>query len=199
MLVAPALAQDAASTDAPDSEEIVVTATKRETKLQTTPASITALSAKTIEDTQLQTVEDLQAQSPGLVWASTSGQPQIALRGIGIEISGFTADAGVALNVDGVYLARITAAGGAFDDLERVEVLRGPQGTLYGRNATGGAINIITKIPTDQPGGEASFLYGSQDRVKATAAVEGPIGGNDKILGRLSIFADRHNSMMRNT
>jgi iron complex outermembrane receptor protein len=137
-------------------EEIVVTARKREENLQNTPLSISAFTANELSQRQIRSTDQLADVTPNLTFdafAPSSGQnssSQIYIRGIGQ--SDFTAvtDPGVGLYIDGVYMAR--SIGGTIDflDLERIEVLRGPQGTLFGRNTIGGAIALHTRRPDDQ-------------------------------------------------
>ncbi len=126
-------------------EEIVVTAEKRSESLQKTPIVIEVISGNTLQDAAVSSVEDLTKLVPQLaVYRASGGMNNIYLRGIGSEVQNSFADLAVAQNIDGVYVARGEALAGAFLDIQRVEVLEGPQGTLYGRNATGGAINYIT-------------------------------------------------------
>ena len=138
---------------APGLEEIVVTAQKRRENLQQVPISITALDSATLEQERVESVNDLMGLAPNMqvaqgAPAAGSTNPNIAIRGIESNVNDVGAeDSPVAIYMDGVYLAR--AVGAVFDlaDIERIEVLEGPQGTLYGRNAVGGAINVITKEP----------------------------------------------------
>jgi len=134
-----------------DIERIVITASKRETLLQQTPMSVTAFNEEQLREAGIDNLSDIQFFTPGL-WiaghASTFNQP-IVIRGIGSLLSGIGTDEAVAIYVDGIYQGRSTATMFEFADVERIEVLRGPQGSRYGRNATGGAINIITKTPGD--------------------------------------------------
>ncbi|HZD52875.1 MAG TPA: TonB-dependent receptor, partial [Woeseiaceae bacterium] len=140
MASAPALAQI---------EEIVVTAQKREQSLQDIPMAITAITGNQIEEDGIQDLNDIQGRTPGLVVANFSvGQPEIAIRGIGTKEDGAAAGDSTVVLVDDVYVAARTAQIFDIFDLERVEVLRGPQGTLYGKNSIGGSINFITRKPT---------------------------------------------------
>lgn len=141
--------------------EIVVTAQKRSESLQRTALSISAANAETIEDRAISTAADLGAIAPNLTTTqgpSASSHVIVHIRGIGESEPILTADAPVSVYVDGVVLGR--ASGSLFDvvDLERIEVLRGPQGTLYGRNTTGGAVNLIVKKSADEMGG---YFFGS--------------------------------------
>ncbi len=129
--------------------DIVVTAQRRSESLQAVPISITALSGDTLVKAGIQDTERLSALTPGLI-VQRSVVGKISIRGVGNENYTIAGDPGVAVHSDGVYVAR--AAAGLFDlfDIARVEVLRGPQGTLYGRNATGGVINVIPNKPVDK-------------------------------------------------
>ena len=177
-----AAAQDAA-TDA--LEEIVVTAQKRSENLQDTPLAITALSGAAIEQYGREDVAALASSSPSLAYSEAGGEAQLYIRGVGTNIFGVGADPSVAINLDGVYLGRPNMGLTQFLDVERVEVLRGPQGILYGRNATGGAINIISRMPTDEFEGYATLGFGSFDRRELKAAVSGPI--NDQWSYRVAV------------
>ncbi|MDB5454012.1 MAG: TonB-dependent receptor, partial [Caulobacteraceae bacterium] len=133
--------------------EVVVTARRAEESLQTTPVAVTALGADAIEKAQIRTVLDIQSRAPGLNIATgspgTTGLVLLAIRGQGALRTATSADPAVATYVDGVYIPRPTQGMTELNDLERIEVLRGPQGTLFGRNTTGGAINIISAVPKD--------------------------------------------------
>ncbi|MDD9961502.1 MAG: TonB-dependent receptor [Gammaproteobacteria bacterium] len=171
-------------------EEIVVTATKRTQSLQDVAGSISAL-----EDTQIKlrgvaNTEDLIAYVPGANFNKGAGNTFISIRGIGLSLGQGFADPSVATHIDGVFLARTNMGSLQMIDLERAEVLRGPQGTLYGRNATGGVINFITKKPTEEFEGSFSVGAGSWDKVTADGYISGPI--TDKLLGRLSASYSDH-------
>jgi iron complex outermembrane receptor protein len=154
-------------------EEIVVTARRVEERLQDVPIAISALGAKELEDRQITAFTDLKTSIPNLNMQTQFGQPgtpQITIRGNASGLLSFPVDGGNALYIDGIYLGRSVGAAFGVADLERVEVLRGPQGTLFGRNATGGAVNFITKSPSGMLGvnAEASFANFSEKRFKAS-------------------------------
>ncbi len=156
--------------------EIVVTATKRTTNVQTTPLAISALSADALRNAQVQGLKDLQQLTPSLIVSANAGQENpIALRGISSGIQGIGGDSPVAIYLDGVYIARPQGALFQFSDIERIEVLRGPQGTLFGRNNTGGAINIITALPNAVPSASFGVRYGSRNELVLRGALNGPI------------------------
>src|SRR6185437_2992006 len=140
-----AAAADAASEAAAVGQlpELVVTALKREEVLRNVAASISALSGEAITQRQVTEVSDLNTRIPALNSGTIADATTITLRGIGSRVPGATGVNAVAVHIDGVYIGPPTALTLPVYDLARVEVLRGPQGTLYGKNATGGAINFI--------------------------------------------------------
>jgi iron complex outermembrane receptor protein len=162
-------------------EEVVVTARKREENLQRTPLSISAFTANELDQRQIRSTDQLADITPNLTfdaYAPSSGQnasSQIYIRGIGQ--SDFTAvtDPGVGLYVDGVYYARSFGGNMGFLDLERIEILRGPQGTLFGRNTIGGAIALHTVRPDDEFGGSVELEVGDDDMVYLTGDINVPI------------------------
>ena len=159
-------------------EEIVVTAEKREASLQDVPIAITAVTGEMIEESAIDDIMDLYVQTPGLSFSRAGGEAQVYIRGIGTDAFGVTIDSSVAIHLDGVYLGRPQMGLAQFLDVDRVEILKGPQGTLYGRNATGGAINIISRQPTDEAEGYLTAGFGSFDRNELRGAVSGPLGDN---------------------
>lgn len=161
---------------------IVVTAQKREESLQKVPATIAALGSDELQLRQIQDVSGLQAEVPSLVVGSYYGTSLITLRGISTGLTSGAEDPSVATHINGVYQPRSRSVDSAMADLERVEVLSGPQGTLYGRNATGGVINYILKRPTNQFEGEVTARVGNYDRYGAQARVSGPISDDVRVL-----------------
>lgn len=171
-------------------EELIVTATRRSESLQDTGATVSALSADGISSRSAHNFEDLSSLMPGIHIAAYQGDSSIYIRGIGTPAIIAGNDSSTATYVDGVYISRAAAIGPAFFDIEQLEVLRGPQGTLYGRNATGGALNIITKGPSKELEAEARLILGNYSRYSAFGAVGGPL--TDSIRGRLAVqFEDR--------
>ena len=124
---------------------VTVTANRREENIQSTGSSVSALDSDALLERPIDSVEDVADAIPGLQVSTYQGDTSIFIRGIGTPVIIAGADSSTATYLDGVFLSRAAAIGPAFFDVERLEVLRGPQGTLYGRNATGGAVNIITK------------------------------------------------------
>jgi len=181
LLAAPALAQE---TDDDQSRDVVIiTAQKRSENIQEVPVAVTAIVGETLQDLGVTDVLDLNALSPSLQVKTddNAANPKIFIRGIGLNDFNPNTASAVAIYSDGVYVGSPLAQMGQFFDLERVEVLRGPQGTLYGRNTTGGAINLISRKPTDQLEGDAYVEYGSFNSLTAEAGVGGPI--QDGVLG----------------
>ena len=158
--------------------DIIVTATRRETTLQSTPIAISAFSQETLTKNGVKDVTDLARFVPSLQFNQQGDQSAVllTLRGIGND-SAYTevADPEVAIYIDGVYSPRSQGASVLMYDMERVEVLRGPQGTLFGRNASAGLLNIVSKSPSFNPGASAELTYGNYDYWHASARVTGPI------------------------
>ena len=148
--VHPAATAQAQGQNVLELEEIIVTSQRREESLQEVPIAVTALGAEEMALKQLANVLDLQYQVPNISLATNTGTAsgaRVFLRGVGEDESRVSADPAVAIYVDGIYVGR--QVGALFDlvDLERIEVLRGPQGTLYGRNSNGGAIKLVSRAP----------------------------------------------------
>jgi iron complex outermembrane receptor protein len=156
-------------------EDIIVTADRRSASIQDVPISMTALSGQTLEAAGIRSTEQLSDLTPGLL-VQRSVVGKISIRGVGNENYTIAGDPGVAVHTDGIYVAR--AAAGLFDlfDIARVEVLRGPQGTLYGRNATGGVINIIPNAPTDEFAGRVAGEIGNYNAYRIEGMVNVPLG-----------------------
>jgi iron complex outermembrane receptor protein len=167
-------------------EEVVVTAQKREQSLQDVGIAVTALSEELLRDVQVGNILDLQGRVPGLTLGQTFGFSQIMIRGVGTDNPFAGGDPSVALHVDGAVVGQSAAQLGTFFDLERVEVLRGPQGTLYGRNTTGGSVNLITAKPTGTLSGYGRFTAGSHELLQFEGAVSGPLM-DQQLLGRIAV------------
>jgi len=182
-----ATAQQAEPASAEESEgvaEVVVTASKREQNLQEASVAVTAVGSDRLTTGQVNGIQDLQTIVPSVNFGSDFNQAKIFIRGVGANTSTTGNSTAVALHVDGAVVARAEAQLTSLFDLERVEVLRGPQGTLYGRNATGGSINLITAKPTRELSGYARMTFGNYDARVTEAAISGPI--TDKLLVRLA-------------
>jgi iron complex outermembrane receptor protein len=180
-------------------EEIVVTAERRAQSLQDIPLSITAFSQDDMELRNATDLRALQKFTPNLEFNNESGgqnNSRITLRGIGTETLVGGGDQGVALHVDGVYVGRNSAAAQSVFDVERLEVLRGPQGTLYGRNAVGGSINIVTKNPTDEFMASADVTAGNYARTRIRGILNVPF--SDAVAGRFSILREERDGYLEN-
>ena len=177
-------------------EEIIVTATKRESDVMDVPASITALSTETLENRIVNNYDDLSVLVPN--WDVKLGNAQVIhrVRGIAHGLVQGPHEGAVAQHIDGVYIPRTTALRGVYHDLQSIEALRGPQGTLYGRNATGGALNLTTNKPTEEFEGRLSLLAGNYDRRNVTAMVSGPLSEN--FLGRLGVYYNKRDGYIEN-
>jgi len=163
-LTAPAFAQI---------EVVVVTAEKRSQDVQTVPIAISVFGSEKRDQLGIISIQDMTNFTPGLQYSTSTDR--ISLRGVGRLTNVLSADASVANYDDGLYETFAVAAGRSPLDIERVEVLRGPQGTLYGRNAIAGALNEITRGPTSEFQGEVRATYGSYDHVTLEGAFSGPI------------------------
>jgi iron complex outermembrane recepter protein len=159
-------------------EEIVVTATRRSESIQTVPISITALSSSRLEEARLEGVRDLAMITPGLNMNNRSNVFIPYIRGIGAQDTSGGQEASVSIYIDGVYQVSPHAGAMNFNNIERVEVLKGPQGTLFGRNATGGLIHVITKEPTQETEIFGKVGYGEFDTVTGQLYAGGGITDN---------------------
>jgi iron complex outermembrane recepter protein len=156
-------------------EEIVVTAQKRAESLQDVPVAVTSYTGELLRGLAIPDIEGLAVKTPSFAFSKAGGEAQIYIRGVGTNIFGVGADPSIAVNLDGVYLGRTNMGLTQFLDIERVEILRGPQGTLYGRNATGGAINLVSRMPGSELSGYVGASYGEFERMELDGAVGGPI------------------------
>src|SRR4029453_10893860 len=171
-------------------EQVLVTAEKTgERDLQSAPMALSALSATDLQLPQVHTVADLAGRVPAVTFSQNSDFSQLTIRGMGTNVVFAGSDPSSAVYVDGVYLARpVMVVGDFLDlDLERVEVLRGPQGTLYGRNAVGGALNVVSKTPSNLAEASARFVAGDLGTLRAEARVSGPIV-RDRVVGSAAIL-----------
>lgn len=172
-------------------EEIMVTARKREENLQDVPASVSAFTADTLSNLGVENITELENLTPNLTMNETSGllpgSIQVFVRGIGND-PGF--DQGVGIYVDDVYLNRTSGALIDVYDVARVEVLKGPQGNLYGRNTIGGAIKYVSRRPSEETEGHISVKAGTDSLVKVTGGISGQV--SDRLLGGLNFsYTDR--------
>lgn len=148
-------------------QDIVVTATRRSANLQTVPATVSAFQASTLAAQGIKSVADINRAIPGLIVTRNATSSNLYLRGVGTQSVGFTTEAPVAVYIDGLYLPNPGSSVFSFNNIERVEVLKGPQGTLYGRNTTGGLIQVITRDPSRDPHVDASVGYANYETFTA--------------------------------
>jgi iron complex outermembrane receptor protein len=177
--------------------EIVVTAEKRSTNLQTTPIAVTALTGSTLGNEQVRTLPDIVSLVPSFQMGNAEGYQQITIRGIGAQNSQPASDAAVSVNVNEVNVSRPIAQATSLFDVSQLEVLRGPQGTLYGRNASAGSVNISTTLPTDEFSGYGKVIVGNYNDIDVEGAVGGPVLG-DKLLVRIAGFSEDRGGYGRN-
>lgn len=171
-------------------EDILVTAQRRVSNVQTTPIAVSAFGGDALKSKQIVNIESLASSIPNVQFGRIAANARIFIRGIGLDTLSQGADGRVALYTDGVYNARPQAALASFYDIERVEVLRGPQGTLYGRNATAGAVNILSRHPGDQLNGYGTLTIGNYSLIRTEGAIGGPI--SDTVSARFAFqTADR--------
>ncbi|MBO9711665.1 TonB-dependent receptor [Sphingomonas sp.] len=195
-LPAVALAQ---ASDAASDTEIVVTAQKREQLASDVPISMTAMSGAELDRRGVNSTLDLANYVPGLAIGQNTGDgdfPFISLRGVSMRDFADTNESPSAVYIDDFYKANLMGLDGQTFDLDRVEVLRGPQGTLYGRNATGGLIKFVTKKPGDTLDGYVTAQYGSYNEIKVEGAVGGPIANG--ISARISAVHHEHDGWLEN-
>lgn len=176
--------------ETPMLEEVVVTAQKRAQSVQDIPIAITALSGNSLSEKGIRTTQDLQLATPGLVYNENTSIAQPYIRGVGTDITTAGSEGSVATFVDGVYQVQLTGGIVAMHGIERIEVLKGPQGTLYGRNATGGAISLFTKNPGDELEGDVSIGYGNYDAVEFKGYVSIPL--SDSVGFNTSVVFSDH-------
>ncbi|HWW63586.1 MAG TPA: TonB-dependent receptor [Sphingomonadaceae bacterium] len=186
-----AFAQDAAPAASDDGiQDIVVTAQRREETVQKSSLTIQVLSSDELARKGVTQARDLVQLVPGLQIANGGNQTQTYIRGIGDFSSTALGQSAVAYNFDGVYIGDQVSVSPLFYDVSRVEVLKGPQGTLYGRNSSGGAINIVTNRPTDELGGQISVEFGNYDSIRTTGAINLPLTETLAVRGAFN-YVDR--------
>ena len=157
-------------------EEVIVTAAKREGRLQDTALAVSAFSQEQLERSLINNNMDIQFAVPNMLMSKDFfSSAQISIRGIGNLAVGASADSGTGVHMNGVYLTNSRIFESEYFDTERVEVLRGPQGTLYGRNTTAGVINVITQKPGESFGGYIDASYGDYDYVRTRGALNIPL------------------------
>jgi len=204
----PAAAQPAAASvasaasdiaaEAADIGEVIVTARRSEERAQDVPIPLSVLGGEALERSGAYTVADIQNQVPSLVaFNSNPRNSSIGIRGIGVSSAADGLDSSVGIYMDGVYLGRPGMALADLIDIERVEVLRGPQGTLFGRNSSAGVLNVITRAPTFDPGGSVEVSLGDYRYNQVRVSVNGPIV-DGLVAGRLTAFQTHRSGVLNN-
>ena len=179
----------AAQQDQPTSvDDIIVTANKREQSLQDVPSVVTAISEQLLTDAGVKDIKDLQILTPGLTVTSTSNEAitTARVRGVGTVGDNPGLESSVLVTIDGVYRPRNGVGFGDLGEMERIEVLKGPQGTVFGKNASAGVINILTARPSFTFGANAELTAGNYGAMGGSASVTGPIIG-DQLAGRFYV------------
>ena len=171
-----ALAQNASDAAGGDANVIVVTAQNRKQDINDVPIAIDVVSGDQLKKVGFSDLNDIDKIAPVVQLNQDQGTVKITVRGVGTTSGDEAQDTSVVVNIDGEYLNRPNVMGMSLFDMDRVEVLRGPQGTLYGRNSTGGAINFITRKPGKDFGFNASASYGNYNAIRADAGIDLPIG-----------------------
>ncbi|MFM9852949.1 MAG: TonB-dependent receptor [Sphingomonadaceae bacterium] len=201
---APAVAQTATTTpqasgeEATESGDIIVTASKREQTLQDTPISVSVTTSESIERSQVRDLLDLQSLVPSLKVGQlqSSANTNFIIRGFGNGANNAGIEPSVGVFIDGVYRSRSAAQIGDLPNIKRVEVLRGPQSTLFGKNASAGIISLVTEEPKFKLGGSAEVSYGNFNAVIAKADITGPI--TETIAASLAVNYNRRDGYGRN-
>lgn len=180
-------------------EEVVVTARKREEDMQSVAVAVSVFDSESMRVNSITGLEDIAQRTPSFVWSETgAANPHLFIRGIGTEGPSTYAggDPSVVVMVDGVYIGRISGANTDLFDLERVEVLRGPQGTVYGKNAVGGVVNVISKRPSSEPEVQVEASLGNLDRMNLRGYVSGPL--SDTVAAKLAVSSLNRDGFIKN-
>ena len=179
-------------------EEVIVQAERRDASLQRTAVAVSAFSQRTLTENDISDITDLSGRVPGLIVSSQEDQSDIKIfiRGVGTNNPTETGDQGVGVYVDGIFAARAQGALALFYDLESVQVLRGPQGTLFGRNNTGGAMLLRTRRPSESIEGELQLTYGSYNRQQISGGISLPV--TERWALRAAAHIDRDDGWVKN-
>ena len=198
--LAPAYAQDAPREATSALEEIIVTAQKREESLQSVPIAVTALDAAQIEKTYSRDIQDIENLVPNLIVDPIlgNGTASISIRGMQLNDVEKSFDPAVAVYLDGIYLANTTGALLQMYDAEAVEVLRGPQGTLFGRNTIGGLLNIRRAKPTGEMGGKLALNVGRFNQIDARGVINFPSALDGRWSSKVSVVSQQGGGYFQN-
>tara|TARA_R110001599_G_scaffold353847_1_gene599998 strand:- start:3423 stop:4241 length:819 start_codon:yes stop_codon:yes gene_type:complete len=206
-LLAPAVASTTQAQEAGRSvsrmlEEVMVTARKREEGLQEAPIAISAFTGESLEARGITQLNDIQNMTPNLTFynytteGAATNNASVFIRGVGQSDFAPTAEPGVGLYVDGVYIGRTVGSTLDLVDLERIEVLRGPQGTLFGRNTIGGALNVFSKKPHDELDGRAEVTVGTDNRLEGALYANVPL--TDQLFSNFSLLHKEQDGYVTN-
>ena len=201
---APALAQESAASEGESAglEEIIVTAQKRSESIQKIPVTVSAFTAETIKNSGFSTVSELQGLVPGMTinrGQSAANLVHVSIRGIFVQDTGKAIEPGIGYLLDGVVIGAPSGLLVDSFDVDRIEVLRGPQGTLFGRNATGGALNVTRSVPDPSKdlSGRAKFTYGNFGRNDYEAVIHAPLV-KDKLAVKLAFISQNDSGNIYN-
>ena len=183
----PAMALAQQSSASNDNIEVIeVTAQRRSENIQNVPITISTVSALKLETTGVKGTTDLALVTPGLSLPSNVGRVIPRIRGVGTTVNGPGLENSVGIYIDNIYIANSVASTFSLSNISRVEILKGPQGTLFGRNATGGVVSVITKEPSHDLQGDVSIGYGNYNTFSASGYITGGISEN--VAADLSIY-----------
>ncbi len=194
---APAAATDQADTAPASAGDIVITATRRSERLSNVPIAVSAVGTEALQNSGATDIRQLTQLAPSLLVSSTGSEANASarIRGIGTVGDNPGLESSVAVFIDGVYRSRTGSGLNDLGEVDRIEVLRGPQGTLSGRNSTAGVINILTKLPSQDFGGYAEATYGNYNALRAAGAITGPII-KDKLAFRIDGVASKRDGFL---
>jgi iron complex outermembrane receptor protein len=196
-----AIAQDATAAETTATVatgDIVVTAQRRSESIMRTPVAISAITGEALVNRGIRVAADLQIAVPAISINNSFGLNKTQIRGIGLVSDALGVDSASAFYINGNVISRPSAQILGFYDLERVEVLRGPQGTLYGRNATAGLVNIITRKPTVEASGYLNASYGNYNAINIEGAISGKLDEAGKILARVAVNSENRDGFGTN-
>ena len=178
-------------------EEVVVTAQHRAENVQDVPISVSALGSEALKKADIFDAASIAMNVPGMAYAEFSpGQANISMRGVSSVDDGAGLDNSAALFLDGVYIGRGASINFDMFDLDRIEVLRGPQGTLFGRNAIGGAINVVSAKPSDELSGKVGATVGNEGIFRYQGYISGPL--SDSLKGKITVSHREHDGFVKN-
>lgn len=177
-------------------EEVVVTAQKREQNLEDVPISMSVVGDDELEKTGAASLRELQQVVPNFSFDAANGYDNISIRGVGGGGRNIGFDTRAGLYIDGVYIGQSAALSSPLFDLERVEVLRGPQGHLFGRNTVSGAVSLVTKVPSEEAAAYVKVVAGTEGTQEIHASFEGAM--SETVLGRLSVASQKRDGFVKN-